>query len=437
MNIEKILDKPEKPERIATRGCLEPARLLNLSLWVIVVALLFPLYLQLALDDPLDYSHGGLGAGDFKEYYIAARLMAKGQDIYNPQLQSAEAEAVGLPHDNLAYLHTAYIYPSFLAIALMPLGNLSASNAARVWNLMNLVLLVVSLLLITFTFDLHRRMGRHYPWIIILFALAAPTMVSLRIGQVNILILFLLALCLFGGQKLDYRLTGLALALATFIKVFPVGLVAFYFWRKQYRVVMWCIGGMVAVIIASTAFLAFSGRDVTTDIRYLTQVLPSLTAPIPLDNQSLNGFLSRFGIEVAMERIVVLVLSIVILLITFAAVEHAQRDDTELDFSVVLTALLLVSPITWWSTLVLLVIPFGLLINANHRRNNPNWLYALLILSYLLISSPRLLSISSMNFAGSPWLIAFPFFGTLLLWAGVVTEAFRVRQNNVNAPIYA
>jgi Glycosyltransferase family 87 len=214
----------------ALRTRLPPARLLNWCLWGIIIALVFPMLLKLAIDDPVDYPNGGIGAADFKAYYIAARLMARGEDIYDVQRQTHEMDALGLPRDG-----TLYIYPSALAVVLMPLTNLALPDAAGMWNLMNLVLIGATLILVSEALDLRRVLKAHFPWLIILFCIAAPTIQSLRIGQANILVLFLLALA-FHALKHDHQSRGgLALGAATLIKVFPAGLIAWILWKRQYR----------------------------------------------------------------------------------------------------------------------------------------------------------------------------------------------------------
>jgi hypothetical protein len=176
---------------------MTPQRLLHWSLWIIIVGLILPLYLRIALDDPVDYWRGGIGAGDFKEYYLAARLMLRGEDIYDSRLQAEEARQLGLPYDDLAYRQTAYLYPSVLATVLMPIAMLPITEAARVWNMLNLALLIAGLFLMTSALDLNRELGNYYPWFIILSVIAVPTTVALRIGQVNILILFFLVLAFY------------------------------------------------------------------------------------------------------------------------------------------------------------------------------------------------------------------------------------------------
>ncbi|MDX1686681.1 MAG: hypothetical protein R3248_01750, partial [Candidatus Promineifilaceae bacterium] len=123
---------------------MTPKRLLNISLWSIIMLLLVPLYLRTAWTTPVDYHDRGLGAADFKAYYIASRLLSQGQNIYDTELQQRESVALGYPPDR-----TFYLYPSILATVLLPLHNFPLPTAALIWNTLNLWLLVGTIWLLT------------------------------------------------------------------------------------------------------------------------------------------------------------------------------------------------------------------------------------------------------------------------------------------------
>lgn len=391
---------------------MKPDRFLAWSLWAVVLFLLVPLSWRVAWDDPVDFPSGGLGAGDFKAYYIAARLLARGQNIYDVQLQDREMLALGLPvGDNL------YFYPSELATVLIPVSNLSLADAARLWNLVNLGLLAASLFCLIHALDL-RRMVQYLPLFVILFALAAPTMAALRIGQANILVLLLLIIALAANRTDDGRAEGLALAAATIVKIFPAGFLVWFIWKRRWRTVAWMVGGLALIVIVNATILALVGADWTTDARYVVQVLPYLAAPMQLDNQSLTGFLGRFGMATPAVNTAAVVLSLAMLAVTLWLARHESR----LGFAAVLIVLLLGSSITWSTTLVLLLIPFAVLVERWIATGNPSMMFLVLAPSYLLVSGPRLLAFGGVAFQDSPWLLALPFYGALSLWLIIVWE---------------
>jgi Glycosyltransferase family 87 len=396
-------------------------RWLGWILWAVVICLIVPLYLRLALDDPADYAHGGVGAGDFKAYYIAARLLARGEDIYDPQQQLREIGALHLPPDN-----TFYIYPSALAILLLPLQTLPLADAARVWNVFNLICFAGALWLVARAFNLPRLMGDTFPLFIILVALSFPAISMIRLGQANVLLLFLLALAVYAHLRGAARMAGIAIAFAALLKIFPLALFAWWFWKREWRAVAWGIAAMVAVLVLSALFLAVTGRDATTDLRYFVQVLPHLTPPMQWDNHSLTGFFARVGLAPTWQKMSALATSVGVLAFTGIALLRNRRViETGLDWAVILSALLLASTMTWSTTLVLLLIPFAVLLELYLTRGCPQCLGLLLLTSYILLNAVRLAAMLGVDVVGWSWLLNLPFYGICLLWATGLWETLR------------
>lgn len=398
---------------------MSPSRLLTAVLWAIIFILIIPLYLRVAFVDPVDFYKGGIGAGDFKAYYIAAQLLRDRQSIYDPGLQDEAGSLLGFAPDQVYY-----VYPSVLAHLLLPLSRLPIETAARIWNGLNLALLAGALWLLTKSFDLRHTLGRHYPWIIILFALAAPVFSALRIGQANIWLLFLLAVMVYFYRDGRLGLAGSALALATVIKIFPAALLIWFLWRREYRVLLAFGGTWVAVLGLNALILAAGGRDWLLDWRYFTQVLPQVAPPRQRDNQALAGFLSRFVLSEAGRLLLLAGLSLAIVVVTAVATWRVRLPIHERYtywLALWLPALLLVGGITWTTTLILLLIPFVILLVVGLAANGRALpLVLLLALSYLLINGVRLLSSAGVAFEGSPWLMALPFYGLVVVWGTAV-----------------
>ena len=108
---------------------MTPRKLLTLSLLVILVVLVLPLYAIRGLNDSLDHARGTgtVGGIDFKAYYVAADMLRSGKDFYDVRQQAEEVQARGLPL-NESY----YIYPPLLAILFVPLIALPMQQAAQV-----------------------------------------------------------------------------------------------------------------------------------------------------------------------------------------------------------------------------------------------------------------------------------------------------------------
>ena len=318
---------------------MTPKRLLNISLWFIIVILLTPLYLRLAWMDPVDYHEGGLGAADFKAYYIASRLLGRGQNIYDTDIQQKESVALGYPPDA-----TFYLYPSILATALLPLRDVPLPRAALIWNTLNLFLLIMTLWLLTSVYRLRTQMGAYYPLFIILFLLAAPTIVALRVGQANVATLLLIAAVLAAENNNRPFVTGVSLAVSVLLKLFP-GVLVLWLWRqRRYRAIGWAASVGAILLILNAVVLWKLSNSPLLDWHYLTRVLPNLSPPSMTQVQSLAGFVAHFHLGSTAH----VLLSLPLLILATTAYLR-NRAHLELRVPLLLATVLLLVGITWTS----------------------------------------------------------------------------------------
>jgi len=416
---------------------MKPTRWLSWGL-ILALVLVVLLYLRMAFEDPVDYVRGGFGSRDFKAYYVAVRLLQRGESFYDPMRQLAEHDALNLPRDD-----TLYIYPSAFALALLPLANLSIENAAQVWNGINLVLLTAAFVLVIRATGLDRRLGVQVLWFVILAALAFPTRLAFRVGQANILLLFLLALGLYAATVQRDVLAGSALGLAALIKIFPIAFLLWMLARRDWRVMVWGAVVVAGVLVLSALSMALLIQNPWMDLTYLTQVLPALTETrARLGNESVNGFVSRWMMPPFETRLAVIGLSALIAGATVVALwqwarggnDHASwawRTSTgqlQLDWAVLLTALLLVSSITWESTFVLLIIPLAIYVRAWIELGTPRELLLLLGVSYLLINATPLIAMVDVLWLNSPIMNSLSFFGTGLVWGIGMVLLYRLQN---------
>lgn len=233
---------------------------------------------------------------DFHVYYQAAKVLGRGEDIY------------------LAGISPPYIYPPLLAILVLPLSWLQVTPATILWKLFQHVCLLAAGWLLVRLLP-----GAIRPLVagVLLFGLLTVVVKSeIKEGQVNSLILLVTVGAIYailmaasskqkaGGrvENTEYEahntlhasrftfhaIAGTLLALAVSIKVLPVLLVAYLWWR----------GPRTAAAIASGGFLALqliSLLVTPATLRYWTEVFPSLFSEAfhSPDNQSLGSSISR------------------------------------------------------------------------------------------------------------------------------------------------
>lgn len=225
---------------------------------------------------------------DFHVYYQAAKVLSRGEDIYS------------------AGIAPPYVYPPLLAIMTLPLSLLSVTTATILWKvLQHVCLLVAGWLLVRLLPAPIRPLAAG---ILLLGLLTAPLQSEIRLGESNSLVLLLLVGALYLVARRwrlipqqapqtptgnDRALTseivaGSLLALAVSIKVLPVLLVAYFWWRGPRNVALVSSVGFVALQLISQIVTPATAH-------YWFGVFPDLFGQaFPfLDNQSLNAAISR------------------------------------------------------------------------------------------------------------------------------------------------
>jgi len=335
---------------------------------------------------------------DFHVYYTAAHVLARGEDIYT------------------AGISPPYVYPPLLAALVVPLAGLPVNTATIAWKLMqHICLLVAGGLLVSMA---PARMRPLAGGLLLLGLLTVPVHAEMQVGESNSLVLALTV----GGVWLVNRLNarrghqspesldarafldplvigaGLLLALAASIKVLPLLLVAYLWWR----------GPRTVAAVATTIFIAlqlllFALTPSTADYWFVQ--FPGLFGQaFPfLDNQSLNAFISRAALPTdpaypnmqlfdgeTLRPILtwlanLLVLTAAILVLWRAARTHSPRDTYRLllEIGLVLMTTHLISGSTWLHHLVDLSVLVVALVEIAHQGGMSRFAWAGAILAAL------------------------------------------------------
>jgi hypothetical protein len=330
---------------------------------------------------------GNWVALDFHVYYQASRVLGRGEDIY------------------LAGISPPYIYPPLLAILVLPLSALYVTTATIIWKLLQHVCLVAAGWLLARL--LPATIRPLLVGVLFLTWLTAPVQTEIRVGQVNSLILLLIVGALYlilkeardsrptestkleasglppDTWRLSYVFAGGLLALAVSIKVLPVLLVAYLWWRGPRIIAAVASGGIIALQLICVIITPAT-------LRFWFEVFPGLFGEDfhSPDNQSLNAAISRallpgdpFApntqlLDSAAARPIVTWLANLLVLVAVAWVIWASDRRAAyvgregrivrrlLEVSLVLLAIHLVSGSTWPHHLVLLAIPLAAMLGA-------------------------------------------------------------------------
>jgi hypothetical protein len=352
---------------------------------------------------------------DFNAYYISAYGFAHGEDIYalgegyrttNWPRWQALAAAAGVEQYTVPYL-----YPPLTAQLILPLLRFSEFEAGVIW---------LALTGIAFTISAW-WLGRVWaqpegPSIVYLLALAfAPPLITMREGQVNGFVLLALVAGYVGLSRSKWLLAGGGLAIAALVKLVPIVLCLYLGWRKQW-------------LAAAAAALVMVGLLLTAPLTLGSNVLVSYAEHFGVTtrvgvlyrsfaNQGLSGFWVRAlapGIDDASIYRIYLASALLIVLATITLCWPLRKLPSvwRLEYGLIICALLLIPPYTWYHTLTALLIPLVIVVERLWRAEH--WgLLAIVVVLLVGMSLPGLLY---RHVAIPYWLSLFPFTLVLLLW---------------------
>lgn len=226
---------------------------------------------------------------DLEVFLLAARRLVAGEDIYADIAQFRGAIEGGTFSMKDATVVWPYAYGPLIALLFVPALGLSQGLVQAAWWGANVAALLVGSWLCL------RAVGPATPGRLALGLFLIyrfePAVVTLRLGQVELIQFLLLAFALYAWSRSWERLGGIALGLAAGLKFFPAALIALLVWRRRWRAAVWAMGSVVLLTVGSFALVGWEALE-----RYLgfTSLygIGGAFAAFPL-NQSFNGFFSR------------------------------------------------------------------------------------------------------------------------------------------------
>ena len=290
---------------------------------------------------------------DFVNYFGGAQAAAHGTDIYADFKRSWGTQAWVV----------AYIYPPFFALVLAPLTAFGLLAAARIWLLVVQAAFLGSLFLIL---RIHPELSRGGRRALLLASLGfMPVYLNLKFQQVATVWLLLITATLWAALRRHTGLAGAFIAAAASLKVTPIFLIPLLARMGRWRVAV--VGGAMLVALTIVTMLAAPGSW-----QFFTVVLPRIgLGTANWDNGSIDGLVSRvaelapnlFGSATqTVAKMVIGAAAILVIGVTlwFAGRQRADQSWTlRLGVSALITALLIVSSVTWQHHLVTLLLPLA------------------------------------------------------------------------------
>jgi len=337
MAVRRILGWPH-PRQVAVSALI--ALLLALYVWLYLLPVLGP--------------HAPR-ADDFQDYLFAAHQLTSGGDPYANFIRNH------VPWD--WSLSSGYLYPPAFAVTLIPLTWVSNDLAVRIWLVLIQAAIAASLLIVYAVIGRPRR-GE-------LLCLAAvlttffPLASSVLTGTMNSLLLLLLTGAWAYWQRRKDVLSGVLVGVAAVFKLFPLALLPYLAWRRHWK--------LLAAVGVTGLFGLVLGLLVTSfdhNLYYFRDMLPHLAAGTGYrENQSLAGFTARICQPSTADagggagwcgRALDWPLVLLLLFVVIRATSRPARSG--LEFALGVSALPLISSVTWSFHLVVLILPIALLI---------------------------------------------------------------------------
>lgn len=186
-----------------------------------------------------------------------------------------------------------YIYPPLLAQVIAPLTPIFDLDAlSMAWHIISLLCLGFSIWLINKEVDNACR--RWMFWLVPLIFI--PNYQSLWVGQISMILL-----ACFTGAWYAYKhdrlyITGILLALATWLKVYPIFLILYFMWKRDRKVTLSAfITGML--LLALQIILT----DFETIRIYFFEILPGLSNNGQITGMFKNSSILGFTFKMFME----------------------------------------------------------------------------------------------------------------------------------------
>ena len=380
-------------------------------------------------------------ADDFQDYLFAAQQIATGGDPYANFVRNH------VPWD--WSLSSGYLYPPAFAVFLIPLTWISNDLAVRMWLFLIQAAVLASLLII------YRVIGR--PSRVECLALVAvlttffPLANTVLAGTMNSLLLLLLTAAWACWLRRRDVAGGVLIGTAAIFKLFPAALLPYLAWRRHW---MLLAAAMMTGLAGIGLGLAVTSLD--HNIYYFREMLPHLAAGTGYrENQSLAGVAARIcdpntanagGSAGWCGRLIDWPGVLVLLAIVWRMTSRASRSG--LEFALAVTALPLISSVTWSFPLVILILPIALLVRqAMSGRMSRGQIRALMgawvcfsaapAIHYLLIVYPLphwtglldLIPLGVTRLVGEAY-----FIGTVIVFASIVVALRNSRRSESAVP---
>lgn len=333
---------------------------------------------------------------DFFQEWASARNWVDRLPVYESQHTSALRYLGKVVEPDDPYFIEFNAHPPTAVLLGLPFAGLNYRAAVLAWNIFSLAGLVLTIWLVVSQLGL-----RWNPWyllpILVVMMVCWPLRRQIQQGQLSLLLLLLLVGTWAAQRSGHERLAGVLLGLATAIKILPAFLFLYFLFRGRWRV---AVAGALCVLFLTLLTAAILGPQAyAAYFREAPAVVGEWRAA--WNNTSLPGLWSKLfdpgaksnAIEPLIHNpllarwLILLSCGVVVTLLAMIVPQARTRAECDRAFAAVVVGMLLLAPVTWEHSLLLLLLPLAIFWKcwpARSRRHR-----VLQVLTVVLLLSPR------------------------------------------------
>ncbi|MEU5939181.1 glycosyltransferase 87 family protein [Micromonospora sp. NPDC047548] len=255
-----------------------------------------------------------------------------------------------------------FTYPPFAALVMLPMaylpwpGAITVSVAASV---------VVSAVLLWWLLDPVSRRAGWARWFALAVALCLaaafePMRETINFGQVNMLLLFLVALDLLRLVPAGNRWAGVGIGLATAIKLTPGVFIVYLLITRRWRAAFTSVAAAAVVTLLAAALFPDASREFWTSALWNTNRVGELAF---VSNQSLRGVVARLNPDHPSTLAWLALVLATLAIWAWRSRAAAAVGDHATGLALTGALMCLVSPVTWVHHLVWLIPALILLVD--------------------------------------------------------------------------
>jgi alpha-1,2-mannosyltransferase len=215
-----------------------------------------------------------------------------------------------------------------------------------------------------------------------------PLRETFLFGQVNAVLLFLVAADLLFLVRYNRSVAGVGIGLATAIKLTPGIFIVYLIITRRFRAAAVASGTAMAATVLAGAVAPDASREFWTDALWNTSRVGDESF---VSNQSLNGVIHRWNPQEPASLVWIALVLLVLAVWAWRSRQAARLGDEATGLALTGIVGVLISPITWVHHLVwvlpglILLVDRGLAPGASKRRRR--WLLGLAAVTYAVMCS--------------------------------------------------